>query len=98
MERTILHVAIDSFPIQAERLRCPKLTGRPLALVPRESPRPRVIATSREAREAAVAPGTPLALPQRPCRDLGAPPIDRAFTGGIGESSFALPNPFAPVG
>src|SRR6267154_1929875 len=32
MERTILHLAIDSFPIQAERLRCPKLTGRPLAL------------------------------------------------------------------
>ena len=97
MERTILHVAIDSFPIQAERLRCPKLTGRPLALVPGESPRPRVIATSREAREAGVAPGTPLVLARRLCRDLVALPIDRDFYGGIGESIFERLGPFAPV-
>ena len=97
MERTILHVAIDSFPIQAERLRCPKLTGRPLALVPGESPRPRVIATSREAREAGVAPGTPLVLARRLCRDLVALPLDRDFYGGIGESIFERLGPFAPV-
>src|SRR5258705_137908 len=97
MERTILHVAIDSFPIQAERLRCPKLTGRPLALVPGESPRPRVIETSREAREAGVAPGTPLVLARRLCRDLVALPIDRDFYGGIGESIFKRLGPFAAV-
>lgn len=97
MERTILHVAIDSFPIQAERLRCPKLTGRPLALVPGESPRPRVIATSREAREAGVTPGTPLVLARRLCRALVALPIDRDFYGGIGESIFERLGPFAPV-
>jgi len=97
MERTILHVAIDSFPIQAERLRCPKLTGRPLALVPGESPRPRVIATSREAREAGVAPGTPLVLARRLCRDLVALPLDRDFYGGIGESIFERLGPSAPV-
>jgi nucleotidyltransferase/DNA polymerase involved in DNA repair len=34
MEPTILHLSIDSFAIQAERLRCPKLVGRPLALAP----------------------------------------------------------------
>src|SRR5258705_10711332 len=97
MERTILNVAIDSCPIQAGRLRCPKLTGRPLALVPGESPRPRVIETSREAREAGVAPGTPLVLARRLCRDLVALPIDRDFYGGIGESIFERLGPFAPV-
>jgi len=97
MERTILHVAIDSFPIQAERLRCPKLAGRPLALVPGESPRPRVVATSREARQAGVTPGTPLVLARRLCRDLVALAVDRDFYGGIGESIFARLAPFAPV-
>src|SRR2546425_5043491 len=97
MERTILHVAIDSFPIQAERLRCPKLAGRPLALVRGESPRPRVVVTSREAREAGIAPGTPLVLARRLCRDLVALPIDRDYYGGIGESIFERLGPFAPV-
>src|SRR2546426_1266915 len=97
MERTILHIAIDSFPIQAERLRCPKLEGRPVALVPDESPRPRVVISSREAREAGVTPGTPLVHARRICRDLVALPLDRHFYGGIGESIFEHLAPFAPV-
>lgn len=97
MERTILHLAIDSFPIQAERLRCPKLAGRPLALIPGDSARPRVVLTSREAREAGIMPGTPLVHARRLCRDLIALPLDRDFYGGIGESIFERLGPFAPV-
>jgi DNA polymerase-4 len=97
MERTILHLAIDSFPIQAERLRCPKLLGRPLALVPGGSHRPRVVLTSREAREAGVLPGTPLVHARRLCGDLLALPWDRDFYGGIGASIFERLAPFAPV-
>jgi DNA polymerase-4 len=97
MERTILHLAIDSFPIQAERLRCPKLTGRPLALVPGGSQRPRVVLTSREAREAGVLPGIPLVHARRLCGDLLALPLDRDFYGGIGASIFERLAPFAPV-
>src|SRR5260221_815389 len=97
MERTILHLAIDSFPIQAERLRCPKLTGRPLALVPGGSQRPRVVLTSREAREAGVRPGIPLVHARRLCGDLLALPLDRDFYGGIGASIFERLVPFAPV-
>jgi len=97
VERTILHIAIDSFPIQAERLRCPKLEGRPLALVPNESPRPRVVISSREARDAGVTPGTPLVHARRLCRDLVALPLDRDFYCGIGESIFERLAPFAPV-
>jgi len=97
MERTILHLAIDSFPIQAERLRCPKLAGRPLALVPGGSQRPRVVLTSREAREAGVLPGIPLVHARRLCGDLLALPLDRGFYGGIGASIFERLAPFAPV-
>jgi len=97
MERTILHIAIDSFPIQAERLRCPKLSGRPLALIPADSARPRVIMTSREAREAGVMSGQPLVHARRLCRDLVALPMDPGFYGGIGESIFERLAPVAPV-
>jgi len=97
MERTILHLAIDSFPIQAERLRCPKLDGRPLALVPAGSQRPRVVLTSREAREAGIVAGTPLVHARRLCGDLVALPLDRDFYGGIGASIFERLGPFAPI-
>src|SRR5258707_9049268 len=97
MERTILHLAIDSFPIQAERLRCPKLDGRPLALVPAGSQRPRVVLTSREAREAGIVAGTPLVHARRLCGDLVALPLDRDFYGGIGESIFERLGPVPPL-
>ena len=96
MERTILHVAIDSFPIQAERFRCPKLVGRPIALTPAGSPRPRVAAVSREARDAGIASGTPLLVARRLCRDLVALPLDRDLYAGIGEAIFERLAPFAP--
>ncbi|HSQ61365.1 MAG TPA: hypothetical protein VLT84_13250, partial [Acidobacteriota bacterium] len=98
METTILHVAIDSFAIQAERLRCPKLVGRPVALAPGDSPRPRVLAVSREARAAGVTPGTPLVVARRLCRDLVPLPPDRDLYAGLGDSIRARLAPYAPPG
>src|SRR5258705_8350746 len=100
MERTILHLAIDSFPIQAERLRCPKLDGRPIALVPAGSQRPRVVLTSREAREAGIVAGTPLVHARRLFGHLVALPPDRDFFGGIWAlllwRRWPLPPPHSP--
>jgi DNA polymerase IV len=96
MESTILHIAIDSFQIQAERLRCPKLVGRPIALAPQDSPRPRVAVASREARAAGVQPGTPLVVARRLCRDLIALPPDPDLYAGLSESIRAQLLPFAP--
>jgi len=96
MESTILHLAIDSFAIQAERLRCPKLVGRPLALAPSDSPRPRVAAVSREARAVGILPGTPLVVARRLCRDLIALPPDRDLYAGLSDSIRAKLMPFAP--
>ncbi len=94
--QTILHVAIDSFAIQAERLRCPKLNGRPLALAPSDSPRPRVVSASREARAAGIVPGTPLVVARKLCRDLIALPPDRDLYAGLSDSIRAQLSPFAP--
>ncbi|MGH7680837.1 MAG: hypothetical protein ACRENN_02500, partial [Candidatus Eiseniibacteriota bacterium] len=93
---TILHVAIDSFAIRAERLRCPKLEGRPLALAPSDSPRPRVVAASREARAAGIIPGTPLVVARRLCRDLIALPPDRDLYAGLSDSIRDQLSPCAP--
>ena len=96
MESTILHVAIDSFAIQAERLRCPKLVGRPFALAPQDSPRPRIAAASREARAAGIYPGTPLVVARRLCRDLIALPPDPDLYSGLSDSIRVELSPFAP--
>jgi DNA polymerase-4 len=96
MEPTILHLAIDSFAIHAERLRCPKLVGRPLALAPADSARPRILAASREARAAGVVPGTPLLVARRLCRDLISLPPDRDLYTGVADSIRERLLPFAP--
>jgi DNA polymerase-4 len=98
MQSTILYVAIDSFAIQAERLRCPKLVGRPVALAPGDSPRPRVLAVSREARAAGVTPGTPLIVARRLCRDLVPLPPDRDLYAGLADSIRGRLAPYAPLG
>ncbi len=96
MEPTILHLAIDSFAIQAERLRCPKLVGRPVALAPADSARPRVLAASREARAAGVAPGTPLLVARRLCPELIALSPDLELYAGLCDSIRERLEPFAP--
>jgi DNA polymerase IV len=96
-EPTILHVAIDSFPIHAERLRCPKLEGRPIALAPGDSPRPRIVLASREARAQGVEPGTPLLVARRLCRDLIALPPDPDLYSGLSDSIRERLAPFGPL-
>ncbi len=98
MEPIILHLAIASFAIQAERLRCPKLVGRPVALAPHDSPRPRVVAASREALARGVAPGVPLVVARRMCRDLIALPPDADLYAGLSDSIRGRLLPFAPLG
>jgi DNA polymerase IV len=97
MEPIILHLAIDSFAIQAERLRCPKLVGRPVALARQDSSRPRVVAASREALARGVAPGVPLVVARRMCRDLIALPPDADLYAGLSDSIRDGLLPFAPL-
>ena len=98
MEPIILHLAIDSFAIQAERLRCPKLVGRPVALAPPDSSRPRVLAASRDALAQGVVPGLPLVAARRSCRDLIALPPDADLYAGLSDSIRDRLLPLAPLG
>ncbi|MGE5178332.1 MAG: DNA polymerase Y family protein [Bacteroidota bacterium] len=98
MEPILLHLAIDSFAIQAERLRCPKLAGRPVALAQPDSSRPRVLAASREALAAGVGPGVSLLAARRLCRDLVALPPDTDLYAGLSDSIRDRLLPFAPLG
>lgn len=98
MESIVLHLAIDSFAIQAERMRCPKLVGRPVALATADSSRPRVLASSREAAACGVAPGLPLVVARRICRDLIALPPDGELYAGLSDSIRNRLLPFAPLG
>jgi DNA polymerase-4 len=97
MEPIILNVAIDSFAIQAERLRCPKLAGRPVALAPADSARPRVVLASREALAHGVTPGVPLVVARRMCRDLIALPPDADLYAGLSDSIRDRLLPWAPM-
>jgi len=98
MEPIIAHLAIDSFAIQAERLRCPKLVGRPVALAPPDSSRPRVLRASREALAQGVRPGMPLLAARRLCRDLVPLPPDADLYAGISDSIRDRLLPLAPLG
>lgn len=98
MEPIILHLAIDSFAIQAERLRCPKLVGRPVALAPPDSTRPRVLTASREALAQGVRPGMPLLVARRMCRDLVPLPPDADLYAGVSDSIRDRLLPLAPLG
>lgn len=98
MEPIIVHLAIDSFAIQAERLRCPKLVGRPVALTPPDSSRPRVLTASREALAQGVRPGMPLLAARRLCRDLVPLPPDGDLYAGISDSIRDRLLPLAPLG
>lgn len=98
MEPIIVHLAIDSFAIQAERLRCPKLVGRPVALAPPDSSRPRVLLASREAIARGVWPGMPLVAALRACRDLVPLAPDADLYAGISDSIRDRLLPLAPLG
>lgn len=98
MEPILVHLAIDSFAIQAERLRCPKLVGRPVALSPPDSSRPRVLTASREAVAHGVYPGMPLLAARRVCRDLVPIPPDADLYAGVSDSIRDRLLPLAPLG
>lgn len=66
MNRNILHLRVDGFPIAVERLRDSSLKGRPVVICSRHSPRSLISSASIEARQEGVFEG--MALPRALCR------------------------------
>jgi len=68
--RHILHIHIPAFPIAVERVCCPELRGRPVAVAPPYSERGLILSVSSEARKEGIYKGMPLGRAMKFCPDL----------------------------
>ena len=92
---SILHVDMDAFFVEVERLRRPELRGRPV-VVGGTGPRAVVAAASYEAREFNVGSAMPMVEARRRCpRAIVVPPDHRAY-GAASRQIFDILRAFTP--
>ena len=70
MNRNILHLRVEGFPVAVERIRDPSLKGRPVVICSRHSPRSPILGVSREAKAEGITRGLPLTKALRRCRTM----------------------------
>jgi DNA polymerase-4 len=92
----ILHVDMDSFFVEVERLAAPELVGRPVA-VGGAGPRGVIASASYEARSYGARSAQPTAIARRLCPELIVVPADHARYAEVSEDVFALFRSFTPV-
>ena len=68
-ERDVVHLDVTAFAVAVERVREPRLRGRPVVVAP-PTPRGVVLDASFEARRAGIGRGIPVAKATRLCRDV----------------------------
>lgn len=68
-----LYIDFDSFFASAEQQMRPELRGRPVGVIPIDTPHTCVIAASREAKQQGVKTGTPVAEARRLCPGIALP-------------------------
>jgi len=68
-ERDIVHLDVTAFAVAVERVRAPRLRGRPVVVAP-PTPRGVVLDASLEARRTGIGRGMPVAKAVRLCRDV----------------------------
>ncbi|HEU4402121.1 MAG TPA: DNA polymerase IV [Candidatus Polarisedimenticolia bacterium] len=87
MERSVLHLDIDAFPIAVERVVDPALRLRPVAVAPPGSARAPVLVVSPEAAREGVRAGMPVPVALRRCPGLVVlptnEPLYRRATGAL---------------
>jgi DNA polymerase-4 len=92
----ILHVDMDAFFVEVERLHRPELRGVPVA-VGGAGPRGVVASASYEARSFGVHSAMPSARARRLCPDLTLVPTDHARYRRVSEELFAIFRDFTPL-
>ncbi len=97
MNRNILHMRIDGFPVAVERLRDSSLRGRPVVVCPRHSPRSLIFSASAEARREGVWEGQPLTLALKRCRCLNVLPPDEKLYRRAGEAIIKVLAGYSPL-
>ncbi len=92
----ILHVDMDSFFVEVERLADPGLVGRPVA-VGGPGPRGVIASASYEARRFGVRSAQPTATARKLCRDLVVVPADHLRYDEVSAEVFAIFRSFTPL-
>lgn len=92
----ILHVDMDSFFVEVERLRDPDLRGRPVA-VGGAGPRGVVASASYEARKFGVHSAQPMATARRLCDGLVVVPADHERYSDVSAEVFEIFRGFTPL-
>ena len=93
---SILHVDMDAFFVEVERLRQPGLIGIPVA-VGGTGDRSVVAAASYEARAFGVHSALPMSRARRLCPSLTVVPPDHAEYGRVSEHVFEVFRSFTPI-
>ena len=81
MDRHIIHLHIPAFPIAVERVCCPELRDRPVAVAPVHSERALILSASSEARKEGIFKGMPLGNAVKFCPDLKVVPPNSRLLG-----------------
>jgi DNA polymerase-4 len=99
VKRRILHVDMDAFFANAERLRRPELAGKPIVVGGRGDPTQRgvVSAASYEARRCGVRSGMPLRTALRRCPTAVFLPVDLPFYRELSERFKAVLREFSDL-
>jgi nucleotidyltransferase/DNA polymerase involved in DNA repair len=92
----ILHVDMDSFFVEVERLAAPELIGRPVA-VGGAGPRGVIASASYEARAHGARSAQPTAIARRLCPELIVVPADHGRYAEVSEEVFALFRSITPL-
>ncbi len=95
-DESILHVDLDAFFVEAERLRDPGLLGRPVA-VGGTGGRGVIASASYEARAHGVRSAQPTSIALRLCRDLIVVPPAHGRYGELSAAVFAIFRQFTPL-
>ncbi len=97
MSRTIMHMDLDSFFVAVERVRDPRLRGRPVAVG--GSPRSRgvVASASYEARQFGVTSAMPVGQAMRLCPGLVVVPPSPGLYGRASRAVMAVLDSYSPV-